>query len=132
MKPSHENFLRTPLEALTEIRKQQQQACDKAVKGTLQLVRMHPNNVALFNENLIRIFHERAKHDLVYVDVTGRGEVEFTLTTVSAGVHSVGCKCALCQVHVRSLSGAGRTYYRMEHKSSIFQSRQNFPYCSAP
>jgi len=33
---------------------------------------MHPKGIALFNENLIRLFHERAKQDLVYVDATGR------------------------------------------------------------
>jgi len=64
--PSHNEW-----EALAEIREQQQQACDKVVKVTLQLVTMHPKGVALFNENLIRIFHERAKQDLVYVDATG-------------------------------------------------------------
>ena len=57
--PSHNEW-----EVLAEIRNQQQQACDKVVKGTLQLVTKHPKGVALFNEILIRIFHERAKHDL--------------------------------------------------------------------
>jgi len=63
--PSHNEW-----EALAEIRKQQQQACDKVVKGTLQLITMHPKGVALFIENLIRNFHERAKQDLVYVEAT--------------------------------------------------------------
>ena len=61
--PSHSEW-----EALAEMRKQQQQACDKVMKGTLQLVTMHPKGVALFNENLTRIFHEWAKQDLVYVN----------------------------------------------------------------
>ena len=67
--------MRTPshneCEALAEIRKQQQQARDKVVKGTLHLVTMHLKGVTLFNENLIWIFHGRAKQDLVYVDATG-------------------------------------------------------------
>jgi len=41
------------------------------VKGTLQIITMHPRAFALFSEDLIRIFHKRAKQDIIYIDSTG-------------------------------------------------------------
>jgi len=32
---------------------------------------MHTRGVPLFSEDLIRIFHKRAKQDIVYIDTTG-------------------------------------------------------------
>jgi len=61
----------TETEALAHIREQQQEGCDKTVKGTLQIITMHPIRVAFFSEDLNRIFHKRAKQDIVYIDAAG-------------------------------------------------------------
>jgi len=53
------------------MREQQQEGCGKIVKGTLQIIAMHPRGVALFSEDLIRIFNKRAKQDIVYIDASG-------------------------------------------------------------
>jgi len=55
--------------ALFAIRKEQDTSGHR-VKGTLQIITMHPKGIILFSEKLVRSFHHVAKHDM-YIDATG-------------------------------------------------------------
>jgi len=57
--------------ALFAIRKEQQGTSGHCVKGFLQITTMHPKGIILFSEKLVRIYHNVAKHDIVYIDATG-------------------------------------------------------------
>jgi len=58
-------------EALFAIRNEQQDTSGHRVKGTLQVITLHPKGIILFSEKLVRLYHHVAKHDIVYIDATG-------------------------------------------------------------
>ena len=104
-------------EALAEIREEQQEGCGKIVKGTLQIITMHPRGVALFSEDLIRIFHKRAKQDIIYIDATGSvvlGDKRSYAYTVAyaENFHGGVSKCQHFSLH------QNRKYHKKKYKTS--------------
>ena len=69
-------------EALFAIRKEQQDTSGHRVKGTLQIIIMHPKEIILFSEKLVRLYHHVAKHDIVYTDAAGSILYSLVVSTV--------------------------------------------------